>query len=92
MKNSGGIGIGVVLGIIGNILSVVGVVICNKLIMTRGFHFTMILSATHFAVTYMGCVLLLQCDYFQAKKIRVTQALPVALVSHMASMQKVELI
>ena len=39
----------------GNILSVVGVVLCNKYIITHGFTYTMVLSASHFAFTWLGC-------------------------------------
>lgn len=81
MKKAEGFGFVLLLGIVGNILSVVGVVICNKLIMTRGFHFTMILSAMHFAVTWLGCCILLQFKYFKYKQIAFFDALPVASVS-----------
>ena len=44
----------VVLGVIGNILSVVGVVICNKYITERdGYNFMVFLSALHFTATYI---------------------------------------
>ena len=44
----------VVLGVIGNILSVVGVVICNKYITEKdGYNFMVFLSALHFTATYL---------------------------------------
>ena len=44
----------VVLGVVGNILSVVGVVICNKYITEKdGYNFMVFLSALHFVATYI---------------------------------------
>ena len=42
-------------GILGNIVSVVGVVICNKYIVeVDGFRYTVFLSFLHFSFTTMG--------------------------------------
>eukprot|EP00952_Eustigmatos_sp_NYUAD-ZCMA_P000899 3848-Eustigmatos_ZCMA.PRE.1 len=45
----------VLCGIIGNVVSVVGVVLCNKYVINTGFRFTMVLSGLHFAATWLGC-------------------------------------
>jgi hypothetical protein len=69
----------------GNILSVVGVVLCNKYIITHGFTYTMVLSASHFAFTSLGCHLMLRMGVFTNKKCAWKHVLPVALVSAVAS-------
>jgi hypothetical protein len=62
-------------------LSVVGVVLCNKYIITHGFTYTMVLSASHFAFTSLGCHLMLRMGVFTYKKAAWKHVLPVALVS-----------
>jgi hypothetical protein len=64
----------------GNILSVVGVVLCNKYIITQGFSYTMILGACHFAFTWLGCHVMLQLGYFKYKPAALKNLLPVSLV------------
>ena len=72
----------VVLAIIGNILSVVGVVICNKYIVeVDGYNFMIFLSFLHFVFTYMGSQVLLQLNVFQYKEAPLAGVLPVAIGS-----------
>jgi hypothetical protein len=70
-----------IVGIVGNIGSVVGVVLCNKYVINQGFRFTMVLSALHFLATWIGCTVMLKLRYFQYKPARLKDLLPVALVS-----------
>ena len=67
----------------GNILSVVGVVLCNKYIITQGFSFTMILGACHFAFTWLGCHALRKAGVFTYKTGAWKNVMPVALVRAM---------
>ena len=55
--------------------------LCNKYIITHGFTYTMVLSASHFAFTWLGCHLMLRMDLFTYKKGAWKHVLPVALVS-----------
>ena len=70
-----------ILGIIGNIISVVGVVLCNKYINVSGFKFTMFLSTCHFAFTWFGCHLLLLGNFFEYRHEDVQNILPLAIGS-----------
>lgn len=70
-----------VAAIVGNIVSVVGVVLCNKYVISEGFRFTMVLSGIHFFVTWMGCHTLLALGFFTYKPNPLKNVLPVALVS-----------
>lgn len=55
----------IIVGIITNVLSVVGIVICNKYIMeVDGFNFSVFLSFLHFATTSVGTRILLHLGYF----------------------------
>ena len=57
----------VITGIVGNILSVVGVVICNKYITDiDGFNFMIFLSCLHFAFTFIGCRVMMMCGLFSS--------------------------
>lgn len=70
------------LAVIGNIVSVVGVVIVNKYIVSiDGFNFMVFLSFTHFVFTYLGCIVLLNLGFFTYKPAPLKGVLPVALVS-----------
>jgi len=60
---------------------VVGVVLCNKYIITHGFTYTMVLCASHFAFTWLGCHFMLRMGFFTYKKGAWKHVLPVALVS-----------
>ena len=71
----------IAIGVVGNILSVVGVVLCNKFIITQGFSYTMVLSACHFAFTWLGCHVLLKLGYFKYKGATIKNLIPVTMVS-----------
>eukprot|EP01040_Poterioochromonas_malhamensis_P002725 gene2725-2902_t len=72
----------IIAGVIGNILSVVGVVICNKYIIeVDGFNFSVFLSFLHFAFTSLGTRVLLYGDYFKQNTAPISGILPVAIGS-----------
>lgn len=72
----------VVVGIVGNILSVVGVVICNKYIIeVDHFNFSVFLSFLHFSFTAIGMRVLLSMNYFNYASAPLSGVLPVALGS-----------
>ena len=72
----------IVLGVICNILCVVGVVICNKYITEiDGYDFMVFLSFLHFAFTTIGVRLLLQLGYFSFQPAPLSGVLPVAMGS-----------
>ena len=55
-------------GVVGNIISVVGVVICNKYITQEdGFNFMVFLSFLHFTCTAIGTRILLGLGVFHYK-------------------------
>lgn len=67
--------------IIGNVGSVVGVVILNKYIVSiDNFNYMVFLSFTHFVFTYLGCIALLKMGFFTYKAAPLKGVLPVALV------------
>lgn len=67
--------------IVGNVGSVVGVVILNKYIVSvDAFNYMVFLSFTHFVFTYLGCCLLLRLGFFTYKPAPLRGVLPVALV------------
>lgn len=69
-------------GIIGNILSVVGVVITNKYIIEKdGFNFSVFLSFLHFAFTSLCTQVLLRTDQLTYKSAPINSVLPVAIGS-----------
>jgi len=69
-------------GIVGNILSVVGVVIVNKyLVQTDGFDFMIFISLCHFIATTIGSRVFLSMGLFQFKSANIADVLPVALGS-----------
>lgn len=72
----------VIIGVVSNILSVVGVVICNKYIIENdGFRFSVFLSFLHFATTAIGMRLMLQAGQFQKNEAPLSGILPVAIGS-----------
>ena len=72
----------VILGIIGNILSVVGVVICNKYITeVDGFNFMIFLSFLHFVFTYLGCCVMMTFKVFNWTAAPISGVLPVSIGS-----------
>lgn len=69
-------------GIVGNILSVVGVVITNKYIIEKdGFNFSVFLSFLHFAFTSISTNILLYSNQLTYKSAPINCILPVALGS-----------
>ena len=72
----------VVIGVVSNILSVVGVVICNKYIIeVDGFNYSVFLSFLHFAFTAIGTRVLLFSNYFSYNSAPLSGILPVAVGS-----------
>ena len=72
----------VILAIIGNVLSVVGIVICNKYITeVDGFNFMVFLSFLHFAFTTLGAKIMLQWGFYTYHSAPLTGVLPVAIGS-----------
>lgn len=75
----------ILLSIIGNIVSVVGIVIVNKYITeVDGFNFMVFLSFLHFAFTSMGSRLLLKMNMFSLSSVTMMDVLPVAMGSLMS--------
>lgn len=72
----------VTIGIISNILSVVGVVICNKYITeVDGYNFMIFLSFLHFAFTSLGCRVLMTVGMFNWAPAPFSSVLPVSIGS-----------
>ena len=72
----------IIAGVIGNVLSVVGIVICNKYITeVDGYNFMVFLSFLHFAFTMMGTRAMLFTGMFQFKEAPISGILPVAIGS-----------
>jgi hypothetical protein len=71
----------IVSGVVGNVLSVVGVVICNKYITeVDGFNFMVFLSFLHFIFTTFGTRVLLGMNIFSYNPAPLSGVLPVAIV------------
>ncbi len=71
----------VLLAMIGNVLSVVGIVILNKYITeVDGFNFMVFLSFLHVAFTSLGTYVLMFLGYFQHNSAPLSGVLPVAMV------------
>ena len=72
----------VIIAIWGNILSVVGIVICNKYITEKdGYDFMIFLSFLHFLFTSLGTQVMLRLNYFEYKAAPLSGVLPVAIGS-----------
>lgn len=72
----------VIAGVVCNILSVVGVVICNKYIIeVDNFNFSVFLSFLHFVFTTIGMRALLWADMFTYTPAPLSGVLPLALGS-----------
>jgi hypothetical protein len=72
----------VVAGVLCNILSVVGVVICNKYIIeVDNYNFSVFLSFLHFAFTTLGLRTLLYANYFVYTSAPLSGILPLAMGS-----------
>jgi hypothetical protein len=71
----------VVLGVIGNVLSVVGIVICNKYITEiDGYNFMVFLSFLHFIFTALGTRILMAANVFSYQPAPMSGVMPVAIV------------
>lgn len=69
----------IVVGVVSNILSVVGVVICNKYITeVDGFHFVVFLSFLHFSFTSVFTRIMLAVNIFSYQSAPLDGILPVA--------------
>ena len=74
----------IILGVIGNVLSVVGVVICNKYITEiDGYNFMVFLSFLHFVFTCFGTRVLLGMGTFSFQPAPLSGILPVAIVRNL---------
>ena len=72
----------IIAGVVGNVLSVVGVVICNKYITeVDGYNFMVFLSFLHFSFTMVGTRVMLQLGFFTDKAAPLSGVLPVAIGS-----------
>jgi hypothetical protein len=75
----------IIVGILGNILSVVGVVMCNKYIIeVDHYNYSVFLSFLHFAFTSVGTRVLLFGDCFKSNTAPLSGILPVAVGSLMS--------
>ena len=69
-------------GIVSNVLSVVGIVICNKYITeVDGYNFMVFLSFLHFFFTMIGCRVMLMMNIFSYSPAPFSGVLPVAIGS-----------
>ena len=76
------ISLNVIIGIIVNILSVVGIVICNKYLTEMdNYKFMVFLSFLHFSFTAVGTRILSMCNVFTYSPAPMSGILPVAIVS-----------
>ncbi len=72
----------VIVGVVTNILSVVGIVICNKYITeVDGYNFMVFLSFLHFAFTMLGTRVLMMMNMFSYTPAPLSGVLPVAIGS-----------
>lgn len=72
----------VISGVVGNILSVVGIVITNKYITeVDGFHFMVFLSFLHFVFTTIGTRVMLAANLFSFQPAPLNGVMPVAIGS-----------
>lgn len=77
-----GDGVRLVLGMVVNVGTVVGIVMCNKWIQTaHGFRFPVFMSCLHFVFTSIGTRVLLALDLFEFKPAATVSVLPMALGS-----------
>lgn len=71
----------IIAGVVGNVLSVVGVVICNKYITeVDGYNFMVFLSFLHFVFTTFGTRVLLGMNVYTFHSAPLSGVLPVAIV------------
>lgn len=75
----------VILGVIGNITSVVGIVIMNKYITeVDGFDYMVFLSFLHFLITSIGMQVMLWLNFFTKPTVSSSNVIPVAVGSLMS--------
>ena len=75
----------IVAGVVANILSVVGIVICNKYITEVDcYNYMVFLSFLHFAFTTLGTRIMLAMDIFSYNPAPMSGILPVAVGSLMS--------
>mmetsp|Transcript_17646 Transcript_17646/g.59986 ORF Transcript_17646/g.59986 Transcript_17646/m.59986 type:complete len:313 (-) Transcript_17646:47-985(-) len=72
----------VVVGVVLNVVSVVGIVIINKFIGSKdGYNFMVFISFLHFVFTTVGTRALLAAGVFEYKPVKLADVLPVAMGS-----------
>jgi hypothetical protein len=75
----------VVIGVVVNILSVVGIVISNKYITdVDGYNFMIFLSFLHFAFTTLGTRVMLHANVFSYQPAPMSAVLPVSIVINLS--------
>jgi hypothetical protein len=75
----------IIAGVVANILSVVGIVICNKYITeVDGYNYMVFLSFLHFAFTTLGTRIMMAMDLFSYSPAPISGILPVAVGSLMS--------
>jgi hypothetical protein len=75
----------VLLGVVGNITSVVGIVIMNKYITeVDGFDYMVFLSFLHFLITSIGLQIMLWLNVFTKPSVPYSSVVPVAIGSLMS--------
>jgi hypothetical protein len=81
----------IVIGVVMNILSTVGVVITNKYITgVDGYNYMIFLSFLHFAATALGTRVLLACGVFTYRDAPMSAVLPVSVVSIIPSLKHLD--
>ena len=74
----------IVMGVVMNVLSTVGVVITNKYITgVDGYNYMIFLSFLHFVFTSIGTRVLLACGVFTYRDAPMSAVLPVSVVGMM---------
>ena len=82
MSSSSSSNVAIIAGVVGNVLSVVGIVIINKYITeVDGYNFMVFLSFLHFAFTMVGTRVMLSLGMYQFKEAPMSGILPVSIGS-----------
>lgn len=71
----------IILSLLLNIVSSVGVIFINKALVfdSAGFHFGTTLTIIHFIVTFLGCVMFAKLDFFAVKKLPISKVLSISM-------------